>query len=246
MKYTGHIYSVILEKSWLHVTASDPEHVILIIVRQLILVVIAGSASQVRIPSRVLRLVVSSEKFLQAVSDAIPGWNRKFNNTFTRATECAKKRVIYKIQKCICSTLAKPHYLRFIQINHGSDFFNIQVCTGCSWICPGHRRWVLHRPSNLPTASIGGRIMCVGMPASGTTFAVDDPMLLIWRNLKVIGTFTGSLKATHNALGVAARGLLKPVCQKFGADRLPEAVGLLRRGELACRCVVDFNAYRQG
>lgn len=88
--------------------------------------------------------------------------------------------------------------------------------------------------------------MCCGMPASGTTFAVDDYMFLILRNLKDIGTLTRSVKDIHDALGFAARGLLKPVCQEFGSHRLPETVGLLRRGELACRCVVDFNAYRQG
>lgn len=91
-------------------------------------------------------------------------------------------------------------------------------------------------------ACIGGRIMCVGMPASGTAFAGDDPMFLILRSLRVIGTLTGSLKDTHDALEFAARGLLKPVYQKFGIDRLPEAVDLLRRGEIAGRCVVDFNA----
>ncbi|KAF4964223.1 hypothetical protein FSARC_7857 [Fusarium sarcochroum] len=91
-------------------------------------------------------------------------------------------------------------------------------------------------------AAIGGRIMCVGMPASGTAFAGDDPMFLILRNLKVIGTLTGSLKDTHDALGFAARGLLKPVYQTFSIDRLPEAVDLLRQGKVAGRCVVDFNA----
>ena len=91
-------------------------------------------------------------------------------------------------------------------------------------------------------ACVGGRIMCVGMPASGTAFAGDDPMFLILRNLKVIGTLTGSLKDTHDALGFASRGLLKPAYQTFGLDRLPEAVDLLRRGKVAGRCVVDFNA----
>lgn len=90
-------------------------------------------------------------------------------------------------------------------------------------------------------ACIGARIMCVGMPASGTAVAGDDPMFLILRNLKVMGTLTGSLKDTHDALGFAARGLLKPVYQKFSIDLLPDAVDLLRRGEIAGRCVIDFN-----
>lgn len=91
-------------------------------------------------------------------------------------------------------------------------------------------------------ACIGGRIMCVGMPPSGTAFAGDDPMFLMLRNLKVIGTLTGSMKDTEDALDFAARGLLKPVYELFGIDRLPEAVDLLRQGKVAGRCVIDFNA----
>ncbi|RTE72898.1 hypothetical protein BHE90_012677 [Fusarium euwallaceae] len=89
---------------------------------------------------------------------------------------------------------------------------------------------------------ISGKIMCVGMPPSGTAFAGDDPMFLMLRNLKVIGTLTGSMKDTDDALEFAARGLLKPVYQIFGIDRLPEAVDLLRHGKVAGRCVIDFNA----
>ncbi|KAL6357638.1 hypothetical protein LRP88_07811 [Fusarium phalaenopsidis] len=91
-------------------------------------------------------------------------------------------------------------------------------------------------------ACIGGRIMCVGMPPSGTAFAGDDPMFLMLRNLKIIGTLTGSMKDTEDALEFAARGLLKPVYELFGIERLPEAVDLLRHGKVAGRCVIDFNA----
>ncbi|KAF5008859.1 hypothetical protein FDECE_4883 [Fusarium decemcellulare] len=91
-------------------------------------------------------------------------------------------------------------------------------------------------------ACIGGRIMCVGMPPSGTAIAGDDPMFLILRNLKVVGTLTGSLKDTDDALAFAARGLLKPVYETFSIGRLPEAVELLRQGKVAGRCVIDFNA----
>ncbi|RSL85852.1 hypothetical protein BHE90_002264 [Fusarium euwallaceae] len=55
-------------------------------------------------------------------------------------------------------------------------------------------------------ACIGGRIMCIGMPASGTAIAGDDPIFMILRNLKVIGTLTGSMKDTADALDFAARG----------------------------------------
>lgn len=54
------------------------------------------------------------------------------------------------------------------------------------------------------TAYIGGRIIYVGVLASGTTDARDDLEFLTLRNLKVVNTLTGSLKDTHNALAFAA------------------------------------------
>ncbi|ETS82447.1 hypothetical protein PFICI_04323 [Pestalotiopsis fici W106-1] len=89
---------------------------------------------------------------------------------------------------------------------------------------------------------VGGRVMCVGMPASGTAIAGDDPMILILNNIKIIGTLTGSLKDTHEALEFAARGLLKPVYQVFSLADLPEVVSSLRLGNVTGRCVIDFNA----
>lgn len=90
--------------------------------------------------------------------------------------------------------------------------------------------------------NIGGRVMCVGMPASGTAFAGDDPMFLILRNIKIIGTLTGTLKDTDDALAFAARGLLKPVYECYSINQLPEAVERLRSGKVAGRCVINFNA----
>lgn len=89
---------------------------------------------------------------------------------------------------------------------------------------------------------IGGKVMCVGMPPTGTAFAGDDPMFLILRNIKVIGTLTGSLRDTKEALSFAARGLLKPIYEAFSIDQLPEAVAKLRAGNVRGRCVIDFNS----
>ena len=38
------------------------------------------------------------------------------------------------------------------------------------------------------------------------------------------------------------QGLLKPIYEVYSIDRLPEAVEKLRKGQVAGRCVVDFNA----
>jgi propanol-preferring alcohol dehydrogenase len=38
------------------------------------------------------------------------------------------------------------------------------------------------------------------------------------------------------------KGLLKPVYQRFPLSQLPDAVKKLQTGNVAGRCVVDFNA----
>lgn len=65
---------------------------------------------------------------------------------------------------------------------------------------------------------------------------------MILRNLNVVGTLTGSMKDTNDALVFGARGRLKPVYETFSIHRLPEAVDKLRSGKVAGRCVIDFNA----
>ncbi|KAI9810915.1 MAG: hypothetical protein M1827_005774 [Pycnora praestabilis] len=89
---------------------------------------------------------------------------------------------------------------------------------------------------------IGAIVMCIGLPAAGTTTIGGDPTQFVFKNLTVKGTLVGSMKDTHMALDYAKRGLLKPIYEKFPIDRLPEAVEKLRAGKVAGRCVVDFNA----
>lgn len=69
-----------------------------------------------------------------------------------------------------------------------------------------------------------------------------DPSFFCLKNLTVKGTLVGNMKDTARALDFAKRGLLKPIYTVFPIDRLPEAVEKLRRGEIAGRAVVDFNA----
>ncbi|KAE8419832.1 chaperonin 10-like protein [Aspergillus pseudocaelatus] len=88
---------------------------------------------------------------------------------------------------------------------------------------------------------VGGVVVCVGMPASGNAFAGEDPMYIILKNLKIVGSLTGSRQDTLGALSLAARGLLKPVYEMFSIEQLPDAVGRLRQGKVKGRCVVNFN-----
>jgi len=50
------------------------------------------------------------------------------------------------------------------------------------------------------------------------------------------------MKDTAQALDFAKRGLLKPIYTVYPIDKLPEAVEKLKKGEIAGRAVVDFNA----
>ncbi|KAH7405976.1 chaperonin 10-like protein [Phaeosphaeria sp. MPI-PUGE-AT-0046c] len=91
-------------------------------------------------------------------------------------------------------------------------------------------------------ARIGGKIMCVGLPPAGTAVAGGDPLLLVGKNLHIIGTKVGSLYDTTKALEFAAQGKLKPICEVFPIAKMPEAVKKLQSGKVAGRLVVDFNA----
>lgn len=87
---------------------------------------------------------------------------------------------------------------------------------------------------------VGGCVVCVGMPASGTAFAGDDPMYLILNNLKIVGSLTGSRQDTAGALSMAARGLLVPIYERLDLDCLPDAVNRLKQGKVKGRCVIGF------
>jgi propanol-preferring alcohol dehydrogenase len=106
-------------------------------------------------------------------------------------------------------------------------------------------------------ARISGKIMCIGLPVAGTAFAGADPLLMVGKNLHVIGTKVGSLYDTSKALEFAAQvsllnafcclsdmiqGKLKPIYEVFPLAKMPEAVEKLRSGKVAGRLVVDFNS----
>ena len=69
-----------------------------------------------------------------------------------------------------------------------------------------------------------------------------DPTIFALKNLTISGTIVGSMYDTARALDFARRGVMQPIHTVFPIDRLPEAVEKLRRGEIAGRAVVDFNA----
>ena len=88
---------------------------------------------------------------------------------------------------------------------------------------------------------VGAIVMCIGFASAGTTIIGTDPSLFCFKNLTIKGTLVGSMRDTDIALDFAKRGLLRQICEVYPIDKMPEAVEKLRKGEVASRCVVDFN-----
>ena len=89
---------------------------------------------------------------------------------------------------------------------------------------------------------VGAKVMCIGLPSAGTVTLGADPTFFVLRNLTLKGTLVGSMKDAHITLDYAKRGLLKQICEVVPLAQMPEAVQRLKRGEVAGRIVVDFNA----
>ncbi|KAK4968745.1 hypothetical protein LTR66_011773 [Elasticomyces elasticus] len=89
---------------------------------------------------------------------------------------------------------------------------------------------------------VGGKLMCIGLPPAGSCIVGAHPAEFVLKNLSVIGTKVGSMQDTDAAMDFTARGLLKPIYEKFPLKDLPAAVDKLRAGKVAGRCVVDFNS----
>lgn len=88
---------------------------------------------------------------------------------------------------------------------------------------------------------IGSTVMCIGLPAAGSTMLGADPCKYIFKNLTIKGTLVGSRRDTAMALDFARRGMLQQICEVYPVNRMPEAVERLRRGEVAGRIVINFD-----
>ncbi|PVI06439.1 alcohol dehydrogenase 1 [Periconia macrospinosa] len=89
---------------------------------------------------------------------------------------------------------------------------------------------------------VGGRVMCIGLPAAGGYGITVDPSQMAFKAQSVQGTLVSSMGDTDKTLQFAQRGLLKPICTVYPLSQFNEAVQKLRRGEIAGRAVIDFNS----
>ncbi|KZZ98180.1 Alcohol dehydrogenase superfamily, zinc-type [Ascosphaera apis ARSEF 7405] len=89
---------------------------------------------------------------------------------------------------------------------------------------------------------VGGTVICVGLPPAGTVVVGADPNEIVLRRIAIKGSFVGSMLSTERCLELVQRGLVKPNYEVFPVKSLPDAVNKLKNGQVAGRCVVDFNA----
>lgn len=104
-------------------------------------------------------------------------------------------------------------------------------------------------PAAYPTAvnyigaRVGGVIMCIGLPPAGSDHIMHvHPTIMILKNLSIKGTLVGTMEDTDAVLQLVERGLLREVCEVLPFEKLPEGVERLRRGEVAGKIVIDYNA----
>ncbi|KGO47903.1 Polyketide synthase, enoylreductase [Penicillium expansum] len=92
-------------------------------------------------------------------------------------------------------------------------------------------------------ARIGGVIMCIGLPAASSGHIMNvNPTMMILKNLSIKGTLVGTMEDTDAVLQLVQRGLVREVCEVLPFEKFPEAVDRLRRGEVAGKLVIDYEA----
>lgn len=119
----------------------------------------------------------------------------------------------------------------------------IQIADGV-----GAHAVIVTAPPSYPTAlsylggRVGGKVMCIGLPAAGTCHIDVDPSAMCFKKWTISGTLVSSMKDVDRTLDFARRGMLKPIYTVYPFSKIDEAVQKLRKGEIAGRAVVDFNS----
>ncbi|KAK4053173.1 hypothetical protein OIV83_001908 [Microbotryomycetes sp. JL201] len=88
----------------------------------------------------------------------------------------------------------------------------------------------------------GGVMVGIGLPTAGTAVAGTDPLHLIFHKLTIVGSLTGNMKDTDEALDFVARGLIKPVVQVLPFEQFKEGMSKLATSQVAGRVVIDYNS----
>ncbi|KAK4991444.1 hypothetical protein LTR50_001836 [Elasticomyces elasticus] len=88
----------------------------------------------------------------------------------------------------------------------------------------------------------GGTLVVVGLPKDETVIAGAPPIMLALRRLNVVGSVTGTLKDTEEALDFTARGLVHPILTKGTLHDVDKFCKLMGAGKLPGRAVLKVAA----
>ncbi|GAB7347627.1 hypothetical protein MBLNU459_g4497t1 [Dothideomycetes sp. NU459] len=141
----------------------------------------------------------------------------------------------------LCKKLGAEHYLDFTtgqdlpaEVNkittHGAHGVIVTAATKEGYAIAPH----FLRP--------GGTMVAVGFPKDDTLVAGAPPIMLALRRLNVVGSVTGTLKDTEEALDFTARGLVHPVLTKGTLHDVDKFCKLMGEGKLPGRAVLKVSA----
>lgn len=86
--------------------------------------------------------------------------------------------------------------------------------------------------------AIGGTLCCIGIPPGDVALTTPVATIVI-KGLRILGNLVGSMKDTLQALEYVRTGLVTPRVEVRPFRDLPEVYGMLERGEILGRVVLQ-------
>ena len=87
-----------------------------------------------------------------------------------------------------------------------------------------------------------GYFVQIGLPAVETPLVID-PMWIVMKQIKLVGSYVGSRRETKEMLEFAAKHGISAKCEIFEFEEFPRAFEKLSKGKPCFRCVVKCQDY---
>ncbi|KAI2957130.1 hypothetical protein CBS147322_2235 [Aspergillus niger] len=87
-----------------------------------------------------------------------------------------------------------------------------------------------------------GTMVAIGLPNDPTILAGAPPLMIALKKLNIVGSITGTLQDTQEALEFTARGIVHPVLTKGKLEDLDSWVDKMAKGQLAGRTVLQVSS----
>jgi len=87
-----------------------------------------------------------------------------------------------------------------------------------------------------------GYFVQIGLPSVETPLVID-PMWIVMKQIKLVGSYVGSRKETKEMLEFAAKHGISPKCEIFDFENFPKAFEKLANEKPVFRCVVNCKDY---